>query len=101
MKTIIDPKTTLAKLMCTSFEPTPVKKMFQVWREGYVISGNSSDATYCGECMAYTFLEACEILCCDTIDRNSDGSIRVRDGYASDWACRFFDNEIDARKSFG
>lgn len=98
---VIDDKITLATYNGMCITPQKVKKMFPVWIEGYAISGNRSGAIYLGECLAYTFLEACEILSRDTIDRNTDGSIVVVNGYATDWGRRFFNNGIDARKSFG
>lgn len=35
------------------------------------------------------------------LDKNSDGTLRLFNGHPMIWACRLFDNEADARKSFG
>jgi len=75
-------------------------KMFKVWTEGYAATGERGFAMYHGECLAETFEEACEKLI-SGIDRDADGKISLRNGRPSVWACKCFDNEIDARKSFG
>lgn len=78
-------------------------KQFDVWVEGYAATGQSAPATFHGKHWAETFDEACiyalgELL--DKDDKEKDG-YRRRDGRLCVWACRCFDNEIDARKSFG
>jgi len=95
-------------------------KEFEIWCEGYAATGESSDATYFGKAMGNTFEEAClnfeftEDKWADwggikihskgdklPLDKNEDGSLRLSGGRPTIWACRFFDNEADARKSFG
>lgn len=97
-------------------------KEFDIWIEGYAATGEHSPASYIGKAMGETFEEACinfryphdimrewplpgedpilinkgEQL---KLDIHTDGSI-VRDPPRI-WACRLFDNESDARKSFG
>lgn len=87
------------KIQHVSFEYGTPKKMYQVWTEGYRATGEHGTATYHGECLAESFQEACEKLLGDSLDKNPDGTNRYP--YPSVWACRFYDNEADARKSFG
>lgn len=91
-------------------------KEFEVWSEGYSATGEHSGAIYHGIVAAETFDEACIKVMGDKLDKNSDGSYR-RGGYRGNaepgidraklqgnysiWACQLFDNEADARKSFG
>ena len=63
----------------------------EVWREGYRITGETARALKLGEARAFTFEEACDIVCADM------------PGYSGRaiWGCRLFNNEADARKAFG
>lgn len=84
-----------------TYNVKPELKMRQVWSEGYAATGERGYASYMGECLAESHIEACERLV-PTLDRNQDGTVRLRnDGNPSVWACGLFDNEADARKSFG
>lgn len=73
------------------------EKTYEVWLEGYSITGNSSTATFLGSAVAASFREA-TIAACKTnaidYDERDDGTLHF-------WGMRFFDNETDARKSFG
>jgi hypothetical protein len=69
------------------------KKLYEVWEEGYIITGNSAPAHKRGEVEATSFQEACDILLKDNTDYNSE-RLTV-------WGCKLYDNEADARKSFG
>jgi hypothetical protein len=81
------------------------KKMekYQVWSEGYSATGNSSDAqrlTRKGEDTLWegeTFKDACENAL-RTLKWEMKYYDKDRNTY---WGCRFYDNEADARKSFG
>lgn len=66
---------------------------YEVWREGFRITGCWSNASLVGECEANSFAEACEKL----LGRSSTFN-RER---LSDWGCKLYDNEKDARQSFG
>lgn len=86
-------------------------KEFEIWIEGYRATGEYATASYIGKAIGETFEEACrnfeypedfssmgikiyskgEKL---TIDKNGGGRPSI-------WGCRLFDNEADARKSFG
>jgi len=97
-------------------------KEWEIWIEGYSITGNSAEASLIGKAFGETFEEACRnfeqpenimrvwpmpnedpILTHKgeklKLDLNKDGSLR--NGRPSIWACKLFDNEADARKSFG
>jgi hypothetical protein len=68
-------------------------RQFEIWSEGYVVSGNSSDAMLHGTQKAETFREACKIFF-----KNDSYYNATSNTY---WACKLFDNETDARKAFG
>lgn len=70
---------------------------FDVWSEGYSATGGSAQAFYLGSYPAKTFNEACFKA---LMTKKWDMSFydMKRNTY---WGCRFFDNEADARKSFG
>lgn len=75
-------------------------RKFEIWCEGYIITGNSADASFLGTEMAETWDEAVQ----KYMDKNPNRiDVRDVDGVKiyTDWGCRLFDNEIDARKSFG
>lgn len=79
-------------------------KQFQVWTEGYAATGERSDAMLHGKVMAETFDEACIKLLGDSLDKDSskpDGYRRSSEGNMCVWACVCYDNEKDARSSFG
>lgn len=102
-------------------------KEYEIWIEGYSATGEHSDASFIGKAMGETFDEACSNFEYPDdlknpyytgdenvaeyfhrkgdklpLDTNSDGTLRRqnRGGY-SIWACMLFENEADARKSFG
>lgn len=74
-------------------------RQFDIWSEGYVDNGGRSDATYFGVYMAKSFDDAVQIY----IDSNPNYSkfFSKSEGHWSFWGCRLFDNETEARKSFG
>lgn len=72
-------------------------KLFNVYIEGYCCSGDSSKASYLGQFKGKTFEEACERA---LKEKSWDMSYYDRKSNTY-WACRFFDNEEDARKCFG
>lgn len=80
------------------FEPHAPRN-FEVWIEGYSDHGITAGAKLMGNITANTLEEAVELLWeRDSIktpyEKNSDGTYRC-------WGCRLYDNEIDARKSYG
>jgi len=72
----------------------------ELWQEGFSATGQSSDACKIGEYMAENFDDAMEQYMAENpntkIDKQGSGS-----GNYSSWAMRIFDNEKQARKSFG
>jgi hypothetical protein len=97
-------------------------KEFEIWSEGYAATGEHSPAYYHGKAFGETFEDACRNFrqpediprqwCMPNedpilikkgtplnLDLKEDGSFRYP--HPSIWACRLFDNEADARKSFG
>lgn len=71
-------------------------KLFDIWMEGFHINEGRTPGMYCGQYSGNTFQEACakwNDLCGEP--GYYDAS---RNTY---YGCRFFDNEADARRSFG
>ena len=66
---------------------------YDVWMEGFVITGNTACARYIGSVEANSFKEACDIVCKDNSSYNSE--------HLTIWGCGLYDNESDARRSFG
>lgn len=81
------------------------KKLWEVWVEGYAAteeSGKAMRLTRKNEDTLWegdTFSEACrEAMRCLNYDMSDHLYNAERNTY---WACRFYDNEVEARKSFG
>lgn len=86
-------------------------KNFEIWVEGYAATGESGTAHKIGEGEGETFDEAVK----DYMSKNPNHGIEWNDSrrYSTDeaymnrrshwniWACNLYDNEADARKSFG
>ena len=80
-------------------------KKYQVWMGGYAATGDHAPAEFCGEYDAESFVEACAAWVNeDKKERkkyfNPNNSIfsPPRPTY---WGCSFYDNEADARETFG
>ena len=81
----------------------------EIWSEGYSIQGGSGKAHLVAVYEADSFNEAVEKYNKTVIinqNRRSGSGWRklkadYRDGFWRIWGCRLFDNEADARKSFG
>lgn len=73
-------------------------KTWQVWMEGYRVTGNSNDASFKGEFEGETFQDAVKAYA-ETLDDQSKSYFDA--AYTTFWGCRFFNNETDARKTFG
>lgn len=85
-------------------EPALIKsdpRVYEVWSEGYAATGERGSATYEGSVFADNFIEACEKVAGDKLDRGTDGKLHMYNGRPQIWACEMFDNEADARKAFG
>lgn len=59
--------------------------------EGFAATGNNAPAQKLGEADADDFQSACNLVC---------SRMEHYDGRTV-WGCRLFENEVDARKSFG
>ena len=80
-------------------ESPMVFNTYCLWIEGYSCTGNSAPAQYLGSFEAPSFNQACE-------KYNLNGgrlplSYNAEYNEWSNWGCRVFDNETDARRSFG
>ena len=88
----------------------PSKPVVEIWMEGYRATGESATANMLNQYHADSFDEAMKLYMEDNpgdvdVKKIPKNSKSVRD-YSftkqySIWACRLFDNETDARKSFG
>jgi hypothetical protein len=86
-------------------------KLFEIWAEGYVATGEHQRAIKLAEAFAETFDDAVKHYMDTT--HNHDVNKVTRKRYTSEeayqnrrsnweiWGCMLFDNEADARKSFG
>lgn len=86
-----------------------MNKPYEIWSEGYLASGMEGTpckATFHGTCEGSNFREACNNFFKDEECYNSgipgvNISGIFHETSPSLWACRLFDNESDARKTFG
>lgn len=74
----------------------PATRIYDVWSEGFAATGEHGSAVFMGSAQADSFAEACAKVC-DTPDRRSS----FNSDSLTFWGCQLFDNEADARKSFG
>ncbi|MCU4630532.1 hypothetical protein KTJ53_12700 [Acinetobacter variabilis] len=72
--------------------------IFQVWLEGHEATGSKTKAVLLGDYEAESFSEAIKEAC---LKNKMDSRYLSLDAEPSYWGCRFFDNENDARKTFG
>lgn len=71
----------------------------QIWSEGYAATGQASDATFHGEFEGETFRDAVAAFQKSLSSKYSRQCVDLNN--LTFWGCSFFDNEEDARKSFG
>lgn len=71
--------------------------IFSIWAEGFVATGQSALAQLMGIGRGQTFKEACKDLA--SADPGFSSNYDHENG--THWGCKLFDNEADARKSFG
>lgn len=72
-------------------------KKYEIWSEGYCASGDSAPATLLGVCGGDDFRDAC----INFANINEPFREEFDSKQMTCWGCRLFDNEADARKSFG
>lgn len=71
-------------------------KEYEIWSEGFAATGECAGAHLLGKYNAETWDDAVRMYMQDNPKR-----ITVDSRGYTDWGCRLFDNETDARKSFG
>jgi len=69
------------------------KRVYEIWSEGYAATGNFSGANFHGRHEAESFKDACKLFFKDDPYYNPQ--------FNTYWSCRLYDNEQDARKTFG
>lgn len=69
---------------------------FPIWIEGFQATGESGKAQQIGTIEAKSFQEAC-----DKLGRTPTWREHYDPKARAMWGCRMFDNEADARRSFG
>jgi hypothetical protein len=76
---------------------------FEVWIEGYAATGEHGEAQRLNLTGQQTMWKGNDFKCaCLNAIMSLDWELKYYDGIRNTyWACRFFDNEVDARKSFG
>lgn len=72
-------------------------KKYEIWSEGYCASGDSAPATLLGVCEGDDFRDDC----INYANINQPFKELFDSKRMTCWGCRLFDNEADARKSFG
>lgn len=81
----------------SQWEGRNLPEIFDVWLEGFAVTGQQGQAQYLGRFAGADFKEACQhavqVLGMDEQSYDSE-----RNTY---WGCRFFDNARDARAMFG
>lgn len=70
---------------------------YEIWSEGFRATGESGTATYHGESEGSNFVEACK----NFAARHEEFAKYYNPKSNAYWACSLFDNESDARKTFG
>ena len=71
-------------------------KKYDIWSEGYCLNGERSEAWLEGTYEGESFLDACKQMVKDKKYENL-----YNEQYNSIWGCKLYDNEADARRSFG
>ncbi len=69
---------------------------YTIWMEGFLITGGGAPAQFLGMYEANSFLEACK-----TAVHVGNHTSDYNEERNTIWGCRLFDNEKDARRSFG
>jgi len=90
-------QTTIPKIIVDNPDkPEKVEGMWNVWMEGFRATGESGPATFCGTFPGKTFAEACTNW---NKEEGTPGYFNAKQ--LTYWGCCLYDNEIDARRSFG
>ncbi len=73
------------------------QQKFEIWSEGYAATGDSGSAHFHGTAIGENFKDAC----ISFSNSNSEFKEYFDPSRMTYWGCELFDNEIEARKSFG
>lgn len=68
-------------------------KNYEIWQEGFQITGNSSPAIFVAIIKANSFKDAC--------DKHFKDNELYNPKNLTVWGCKLFNNERQARKNFG
>jgi len=71
----------------------PELKEYEVWSEGYAVTGGASGAQFHGRVKAESWREACDKLLGGEADYDRDRMTL--------WGCKLFSDEGEAREGFG
>lgn len=71
-------------------------RVYDIWCEGYAATGEHGTAFKFGSIEGASFRDACV-----AFFRNRENAHYFNPEYLTYWGCRLFDNEADARKSWG
>lgn len=71
-------------------------KTFNIWQEGFSVTGDHAKAEFMGDYKGHSFKEACKKM---VKDKGLEGLYDPKQNTV--WGCRLFDNEEAARKFFG
>lgn len=69
---------------------------FNIWAEGFAATGQSGGAVFMGSNEGEDFKDAC-----DKFFIEEDHKIYYDSNNLTYWGCKLFDNELDAKVSFG
>ena len=72
------------------------KCTWEVWTEGYRVTGNKATAMFHGNYPGETFEEAVK----KCVQEQEMGDC-FNEEHLTYWGCRFYDNGTDARRTFG
>lgn len=70
---------------------------FDIWCEGFAVTGESGQATLLGCEKGIDLKDACKNLA----SKDEEFARYFNEDNMTYWGCRIYDNELDARKSFG
>jgi hypothetical protein len=73
------------------------KRLYSIWSEGYAATGDFSGATYHGDSYGKGFRDAVYRYAQTNISFSKDLNLKE----LTLWGCKLYDNESDARRTFG
>lgn len=82
-------------------------RLYDIWIEGYAITGNDAQASFLGQEYGRNFKEACHVYMCKRYLQSQayQGEEAGRWDYNAntqkEWGCQLYETEEEARKSFG